>query len=208
VQTADGPASERTKPDAPIDEWRARVGALPDASTDSGLDVAPLYTPRDAPEETYAERLGVPGQYPFTRGIYAAMYRQRLWTMRLYSGWGGPEDTNERFRYLLREGQTGLSVALDLPTQMGMNSDHTLAEGEVGKVGVAIDSLADMEAIFDGFERPVVRSSRAWTGVTAWTRTIEGYVRAERDGRENQGAYASLAGAEECSSARGAADTP
>jgi methylmalonyl-CoA mutase, N-terminal domain len=123
--------------------------------------VAPLYTPLDAPEETYAERLGVPGEYPYTRGIYPAMYRERLWTMRLYSGWGGPEDTNERFRYLLSQGQTGLSVALDLPTQMGMNSDHELAEGEVGKVGVAIDSLADMEAIFDSI--PLDRVSTSFT---------------------------------------------
>jgi methylmalonyl-CoA mutase N-terminal domain/subunit len=161
VQTAGGSTSEQTKLDAALEEWRARVGDLPDAYTDSGLEVAPLYTLRDAPEETYAERLGVPGQYPFTRGIYTAMYRQRLWTMRLYSGWGGPEDTNERFRYLLRQGQTGLSVALDLPTQMGMNSDHTLAEGEVGKVGVAIDSLADMEAIFEGI--PLDRVSTSFT---------------------------------------------
>ena len=161
MRTADGPASERTELDAAIDEWRARIGDVPEASTDSGLEVAPLYTPLDAPEETYAERLGVPGEYPYTRGIYPAMYRERLWTMRLYSGWGGPEDTNERFRYLLSQGQTGLSVALDLPTQMGMNSDHELAEGEVGKVGVAIDSLADMEAIFDGI--PLDRVSTSFT---------------------------------------------
>ena len=161
MRTADEPASERTDLDAAVDGWRERAGDLPEASTDSGLDVAPLYTPLDAPEDTYAERLGLPGEYPYTRGIYPAMYRERLWTMRLYSGWGGPDDTNERFRYLLSQGQTGLSVALDLPTQMGMNSDHKLAEGEVGKVGVAIDSLADMEAIFDGI--PLDRVSTSFT---------------------------------------------
>ncbi len=105
--------------------------------------------------------MGLPGEYPFTRGIYRSMYRGRLFTMRLYAGWGGPEDTNGRFRYLLEQGQTGLSVALDLPTQMGLDSDHELAAGEVGKVGVAIDSLADLERVFDGI--PLDRVSTSFT---------------------------------------------
>jgi methylmalonyl-CoA mutase, N-terminal domain len=141
--------------------WREAIGELPEAHTDSGVPVAPIYTPLDAPDEAYLERVGLPGEYPFARGIYGSMYRGRLFTMRLYAGWGGPEDTNERFRYLLEQGQTGLSVALDLPTQMGMDSDHPSAAGEVGKVGVAIDSLADMERVFDGI--PLGRVSTSFT---------------------------------------------
>jgi len=137
--------------------WRERAGDLPPAATDSGIPIDPLYGP--SPEAL--ERVGFPGAYPFTRGIYPSMYRGQLWTMRLYSGWGGPEDTNARFRYLLAQGQTGLSVALDLPTQMGLDSDHALARGEVGKVGVAIDSLADLEAVFD--EIPLERVSTSFT---------------------------------------------
>jgi methylmalonyl-CoA mutase N-terminal domain/subunit len=136
--------------------WQELAGELPDAETDTGIPVAPLYTALDLPETRAAE---VPGEYPFTRGIHPAMYRKRLFTMRLYAGWGGPEDTNERFRYLLGQGQTGLSVALDLPTQMGLDSDHPLAAGEVGKVGVAIDSLADMERLFEGIPLGVVSTS-------------------------------------------------
>jgi methylmalonyl-CoA mutase, N-terminal domain len=141
--------------------WREAIGELPEAHTDSGVPVAPIYTPLDSPDEAYLERVGLPGEYPFARGIYGSMYRGRLFTMRLYAGWGGPEDTNERFRYLLEQGQTGLSVALDLPTQMGMDSDHPSAAGEVGKVGVAIDSLADMERVFDGI--PLGRVSTSFT---------------------------------------------
>jgi methylmalonyl-CoA mutase N-terminal domain/subunit len=114
--------------------------------TDSGIEILPLYEPRplDADRE-----LGRPGEYPFTRGIYPGMHRDRLWTMRQYAGFGSAEATNERFRYLLAAGQTGLSVAFDLPTQMGYDSDHPTAAAEVGRVGVAIDSLADMEVLFD-----------------------------------------------------------
>src|SRR6185369_13520469 len=92
----------------------------------------------------------LPGQYPFTRGIHAGMYRDRLWTMRQYAGFGTAEESNQRYRYLLSQGITGLSVAFDLPTQMGMDSDHPLAAGEVGRVGVAIGSLEDMDRLFDG----------------------------------------------------------
>jgi methylmalonyl-CoA mutase N-terminal domain/subunit len=140
-----------------LERWHERVGELPAATTDSGIAVDPLY----GPTPDLFEHVGLPGEFPYTRGIYPSMYRGRLWTMRLYSGWGGPEDTNARFHYLLEQGQTGLSVALDLPTQMGYDSDHPLAVGEVGKVGVAIDSLADLEAVFDGI--PLDRVSTSFT---------------------------------------------
>ncbi|MFD1360640.1 acyl-CoA mutase large subunit family protein [Lentibacillus salinarum] len=116
-------------------------------TTSSDLTVDRLYHPDD--DETYEEKLGFPGEYPYTRGIQPTMYRSRLWTMRQYAGFGSAEETNQRFRYLLDQGQTGLSVAFDLPTQIGYDSDDVMAEGEVGKVGVAIDSLHDMEQLLD-----------------------------------------------------------
>jgi methylmalonyl-CoA mutase, N-terminal domain len=116
-----------------------------DPETRSGIPIRELYGP-----ENPAENIGRPGQYPFTRGIYPNMYRGKLWTMRQYAGFGTARETNERFKYLLKEGQTGLSVALDLPTQLGFDADAPEAEGEVGKVGVSICSLADMETVFDG----------------------------------------------------------
>jgi len=109
----------------------------------------PLYSPLDISENDYEEKIGFPGQYPFTRGIQPTMYRSRFWTMRQYAGFGTAKESNERYRYLLEQGQTGLSVAFDLPTQIGYDSDDPLADGEVGKVGVAIDTLADMEILFD-----------------------------------------------------------
>lgn len=115
--------------------------------TDSGISIERLYTPR---EFDYSEKLGFPGEYPYTRGVYPTMYRGRLWTMRQYAGYGTAEESNTRYQYLLSQGTTGLSVAFDLPTQTGYDSDHPLAEGEVGKVGVAIDTLADMEIAFGG----------------------------------------------------------
>jgi methylmalonyl-CoA mutase N-terminal domain/subunit len=127
--------------------------------TSSGIPVERLYTPEDTAGLDYLERLGFPGQYPYTRGIYPTMYRSQLWTMRQYAGMGTAEESNERFRYLLGEGQTGLSVAFDLPTQMGLDSDNPLAEGEVGQVGVAIDSLADMETLFAGIPLDQVTTS-------------------------------------------------
>jgi methylmalonyl-CoA mutase N-terminal domain/subunit len=143
--------------------WQADIdsAALAPASTDSGIPVQPLYAPWDMGVEDpeYGSRLGMPGQFPFTRGIYSTMYRGRPWTIRLYSGWGTSEDTNERFRYLLEHGQTGLSVALDLPTQMGYDSDDPDALPEVGKVGVAVASLADMETIFEGIPLDTVSTS-------------------------------------------------
>jgi methylmalonyl-CoA mutase N-terminal domain/subunit len=117
-------------------------------STASNIRIKRLYTPEDLEKYDYLSDLGFPGQYPFTRGIQPTMYRSRFWTMRQYAGYGSAEETNKRFRYLLDQGQTGLSVAFDLPTQIGYDSDHPLARGEVGRVGVAIDSLQDMEILF------------------------------------------------------------
>ena len=113
--------------------------------TDSGIEIKPVYTANDAPDERE-----LPGEFPFTRGPYPDMYRGRPWTIRQYAGFASAEETNARFRYLLEHGQTGLSVAFDLPTQLGYDSDDPRAEGEVGRTGVAIDSLADMETLFDG----------------------------------------------------------
>jgi len=129
--------------------------------TPSGIPLKVVYTPDDQNLEEYLEKVGFPGEYPFTRGIQPDMYRGRLWTMRQYSGMGTAEETNKRFRFLLEQGQTGLSVAFDLPTQIGYDSDHPLALGEVGKTGVAVDSLADMEVIFK--EIPLDRISTSMT---------------------------------------------
>ncbi len=114
--------------------------------TDSGIEIKKLYTPDDVSPKTYSDTK--PGEYPFTRGVQEDMYRGRLWTMRQYSGFSTAEESNKRYHYLLSQGVSGLSVAFDLPTQIGYDSDHPLSEGEVGKVGVAIDSLEDMEALF------------------------------------------------------------
>ena len=124
-----------------------------------GQDVQRLYTPADRGEVEYQEELGFPGEEPYTRGVYPTGYRGRLWTMRQYAGMGTAEETNERFHYLLDEGQTGLSMAFDLPTQMGYDSDDSMATGEVGKAGVAIDSLRDMETVFDGIPLDEVSTS-------------------------------------------------
>ena len=129
--------------------------------TTSEIEIAPLYTPLDAAEKTYHERAGFPGSYPFTRGVYPTMYRGRLWTMRQYAGFGSAEETNMRFRYLLEQGQTGLSVAFDLPTQMGYDSDHAMARGEIGRVGVAIDSIDDLRTLFKDI--PLDRVSTSMT---------------------------------------------
>lgn len=127
--------------------------------TDSGITVERLYTPDDLKNWDYLTKLGFPGAYPYTRGVQPTMYRGRLWTMRQYAGFGTAQETNERFRFLLDQGQTGLSVAFDLPTQVGYDSDHPLAEGEVGRVGVAIDSLEDMETVFKGIPLDKVSTS-------------------------------------------------
>jgi methylmalonyl-CoA mutase N-terminal domain/subunit len=127
--------------------------------THAGIEIKPVYRPDDLEGFEPDRDLGEPGEAPFTRGIYPTMYRGRLWTMRQYAGMGTAAETNERFRYLLEQGQTGLSVAFDLPTQMGYDSDHPLAEGEVGKTGVAIDSLEDMRRLFQGIPLDRVTTS-------------------------------------------------
>ena len=119
-----------------------------DFTTSSGLPLKRLYTPLDSPDAAYLEQSNFPGQFPFTRGVHPTMYRGRLWTMRQYAGFGTAEVSNQRYKFLLEHGQKGLSVAFDLPTQMGYDSDHPMAAGEVGKVGVAITSLQDMETLF------------------------------------------------------------
>jgi methylmalonyl-CoA mutase N-terminal domain/subunit len=125
----------------------------------SGLPVERLYTEENLRDDDAAEHPGFPGEFPYTRGIYPTMYRSRLWTMRQYAGFGTAAESNKRYRYLLSKGQKGLSVAFDLPTQIGMDSDHALAAGEVGKVGVAIDSIEDMETLFDGIPLENVSTS-------------------------------------------------
>jgi len=127
--------------------------------TESGIPVKRLYTPLDLEAIDYETELGFPGQYPYTRGVYPTMYRGRLWTMRNYAGFGTAEDTNKRYRYLLEQGMVGLSMAFDLPTQLGYDSDDPLSEGAVGRVGVAVDSLADMEIIFKGIPLDKVSTS-------------------------------------------------
>jgi methylmalonyl-CoA mutase N-terminal domain/subunit len=128
-------------------------------TTLSGIPLERVYTPDSVMDSETEESIGFPGEYPFTRGIYPTMYRGRLWTMRQYAGFGSAIESNQRYRYLLSKGQAGLSVAFDLPTQIGMDSDHPLALGEVGKVGVAIDSLEDMETLFDGIPLEKVSTS-------------------------------------------------
>jgi methylmalonyl-CoA mutase N-terminal domain/subunit len=146
------------------EEWRRELyGASPERegelfSSMSGVENEPLYTPESAPV-VYERDLGYPGLFPFTRGVYASMYRGRLWTMRQFAGFGTAEETNERFRYLLEQGQTGLSTAFDMPTLMGYDSDHPRSLGEVGREGVAVDSLADMETLFAGIPLDSVSTS-------------------------------------------------
>ncbi|HEV7594237.1 MAG TPA: methylmalonyl-CoA mutase family protein [Gemmatimonadaceae bacterium] len=149
-----------------VAEWRRKYekGELRDiAFTNSEKEVRPVYTPLDA-AETDASALGMPGVYPYTRGIHPTGYRGRLWTMRQFAGFGSARDTNERYKFLLAHGQTGLSVAFDFPTLMGYDSDHPRSEGEVGKCGVAISSLADMETLFDGIPLDEVSTSMTING--------------------------------------------
>ena len=157
-------------PDPGRDAWRAGVRARSLRSaperrerfeTSSGIEIADLYTAADIAGLDEAADLGRPGEFPFTRGVQPTMYRSRLWTMRQYAGFATAAETNERFRYLLEQGQTGLSLALDLPTQLGLDADDPEAEGEVGKVGVSIGSLADMEELFEGI--PLERVSTSMT---------------------------------------------
>src|SRR5580692_7801207 len=130
-----------------------------DIETSSNIPVKALYTPADLKGSDYESEIGYPGEYPFTRGVQGTMYRGRLWTMRQYAGMGDAEESNKRYKYLLANGTTGLSVAFDLPTQIGLDSDHPLAFGEVGKVGVAIDSIEDMQRLFDGIDLTKISTS-------------------------------------------------
>jgi methylmalonyl-CoA mutase, N-terminal domain len=156
---------------AEVAAWRAKAAGLPlrtdaELSSVSGREVEPVYTPLDLPPDPQGA-LGLPGEYPYTRGIHPTMYRGRLWTMRQFAGFGTAEDTNERYKFLLERGQTGLSVAFDFPTLMGYDSDHPRSEGEVGKCGVAISSLADMETLFDGIPLDQVSTSMTINGPAA-----------------------------------------
>ncbi|HTU28298.1 MAG TPA: methylmalonyl-CoA mutase family protein, partial [Solirubrobacteraceae bacterium] len=136
-----------------LEGWEQAYAATPERdvpfTTLSSEPIAPLYTAADLPED-FEDQLGVPGQFPFTRGVYPSMYRGRLWTMRQFAGFGTAEETNARFRYLLDHGQTGLSTAFDMPSLMGHDSDHALSLGEVGREGVAVDTVEDMETLFRG----------------------------------------------------------
>jgi len=150
--------------------------------TSSGIVVDRVYTPEDV-EIDYESKLSYPGVYPFTRGVYPTMYRGRLWTMRQYAGFGTAEETNRRYKFLLEQGQTGLSVAFDLPTQIGYDSDHPMALGEVGKVGVAIDTIEDMEILFNGI--PLDKVSTSMTINSTCAQILSMYVAvAERQGVE------------------------
>jgi methylmalonyl-CoA mutase N-terminal domain/subunit len=128
-------------------------------ATGSGMEVDRVYLPKQETADDYLENLGFPGEYPFTRGVQPTMYRGRLWTMRQYAGFGSAEESNKRYKYLLEQGQTGLSIAFDLPSQIGYDSDHPMARGEVGKVGVAVDTLKDVEILFDGITLDTVSTS-------------------------------------------------
>jgi methylmalonyl-CoA mutase N-terminal domain/subunit len=156
---------------AEVAAWRARAAGMPvrseaDFTTVSGRSVEPVYSALDLPPDVVAAT-GLPGNYPYTRGIHPTMYRGRLWTMRQFAGFGTAEDTNERYKFLLERGQTGLSVAFDFPTLMGYDSDHPRSEGEVGKCGVAVSSLADMETLFDGIPLDRVSTSMTINGPAA-----------------------------------------
>ena len=136
-------------------------------TTVSGKPIQRLYTPLDVPQVNHARDLGFPGEYPFTRGVYPTMHRGRFWTMRMYSGYGSPEETNRRYKFLLGQGQTGLSVAFHLPTLMGYDSDHPMAAGEVGKAGASIDSVEDMEVLLEGLPLGDVTTSMTITSTAA-----------------------------------------
>jgi methylmalonyl-CoA mutase N-terminal domain/subunit len=156
--------------------WEAkyRSAELRDAdfTSISGKDLRPIYAPDDLPDFDYGGKLGYPGEYPFTRGVHPSMYRGKLWTMRQFSGMGTPDQTNQRYKFLLDKGQTGLSVAFDNPTLYGLDSDHALSVGEVGKTGVAVDSLADMERLFRGIPLGEISTSMTINAPAAWVFTM------------------------------------
>ncbi|HUB01577.1 MAG TPA: methylmalonyl-CoA mutase family protein [Terriglobales bacterium] len=155
AKTADPPA--KSKPG--INEQKIAEKKLAEQKSSSGIPIQLLYSPSDLASRDYDTDIGYPGEFPFTRGVQATMYRGRLWTMRQYAGMGDADESNRRYKYLLANGTTGLSVAFDLPTQIGLDSDNTLAMGEVGKVGVAIDSIEDMQRLFDGIDLTKISTS-------------------------------------------------
>lgn len=136
-------------------------------TNESGIEVQPLYTAADVEASGGWDMIGAPGEYPFTRGIHPLMYRKQPWTMRQYAGFGNPHETNQRFKYLIANGQTGLNVAFDLPTQIGLDSDDALADGEVGRVGMAVDTLRDFEVAFDGIDLDKITVSLTINGAAA-----------------------------------------
>lgn len=155
-------AARRTKrwQNAALKRWIAKTPERKDGyENPSGIALKRLYEPADIASQRYSRDVGLPGEYPYTRGIYPTMYRGRLWTMRMFSGYGTPEETNARLKYLLKEGETGLSVAFDMPTLYGIDADHPKAEGEVGRCGVSVSSLRDMEVVFDGIPLDEVSTS-------------------------------------------------
>ena len=145
---------------------RLPLGPVP-VVNESGLEVQPLYPAADLEESGGLAMLGEPGEYPFTRGIHRLMYRKQPWTMRQYAGFGNPRETNQRFKYLIANGQTGLNVAFDLPTQIGLDSDDPLAEGEIGRVGMSIDTLRDFEVAFEGIDLAKITVSLTVNGSAA-----------------------------------------
>ena len=170
--------------ESPEQQWRKAFEATPERdvpfTTLSGTPVEPLYTEADLPQDS-AEQIGLPGQYPFTRGVYPSMYRGRLWTMRQFAGFGSAEETNERFHYLLDHGQTGLSTAFDMPSLMGHDSDSPLSLGEVGREGVAVDTVEDMTTLYKGIDLGEVSVSMTINGPAAIMLAYY-VVAAERDG--------------------------
>jgi methylmalonyl-CoA mutase N-terminal domain/subunit len=138
------------------EQWQREIESAPPPerppTTVSSMPIDPLYTPDNLEDFDYDAELSYPGQYPYTRGVHATMYRGRLWTMRQFAGFGTPRQTNERFKFLVSKGQTGLSTAFDLPTLMGLDSDDPRSVGEVGRLGVAVDTIDDMHQLFDGLD--------------------------------------------------------
>ncbi|MGH9325191.1 MAG: acyl-CoA mutase large subunit family protein [Terriglobia bacterium] len=184
-ETETPPQHAERKPSQAEAAWRKKLRnvseRLPQFTTTSGVAINRLYTPADLAEFDHDRDLGNPGAYPFTRGIHSTMYREKIWTMRQFSGYGTPEETNRRLHYLLEQGQTGLSIAFDLPTLMGYDSDHPLAQGEVGKCGVAVSSLADMETLLAGLPLEKVSVSMTINSPAAilWAQYL---VAAEKNG--------------------------
>ena len=153
--------SAKPRKPAKVNPQTRRTVEIDERLSPSGIPIAAFYGPAKTSPD-YAKKLGDPGEFPFTRGVQPTMYRGRLWTMRQIAGFGTAEDTNQRFKYLIAQGQTGLSTDFDMPTLMGYDSDHPMSEGEVGREGVAIDTMADMELLYDGIDLAQYRSVVIW----------------------------------------------